>query len=409
MFEWLSANFHGIFTFIEEHLPFLKGIFSFPSRKKKFHVVQRHKGWWHLGSVDKKPATQLCADFCVTNTDDKPIILLTARITRFICNNEKAKWLRKIQLFFINKFRFLQKTYDGLVLYRDFYGSTYGKEPIPPSGTTDARIDFFIEPPICKEGEEIIATIILRDQYNNKYIEKNISFRPPVSKPEKEERIEQLIEPIHSLSNSLEKNVVSILQAEIFRYKQCGRRVGGLGSIQMSYNGHKFTGMGADGRKADSPEVQVFVKDPENASIISDNADALLNVYNQLTTDKEKQSFVKYLLKRLSKDTEYASIGYLILYVLMRVDKFPEALSKAKRDLQNDDKYGFSDLLIFLDRSLKYKHEMFTESMLEETEKFIDKLQEHTFCIKERVVSIRASRLALKVIAPKIPSAPVKI
>jgi hypothetical protein len=151
--------------------------------------------------------------------------------------------------------------------------------------------------------------------------------------------------------------------------------------------------VGTDWREIGSPKEKSIVPDPELASITSDNAEALLNLYNKLTDDKERNKFVNILLSRLSRDGVHAPIGYLILLVLFRLGHLSNVLIKAKRDLQKDREYGFSDFLRLLDGLLRFAHPSFTSLDLDEIEKFIEGLEEYSFNIQERISAIRATRL----------------
>jgi len=270
--------------------------------------------------------------------------------------------------------------------------SEYGY-PILPERTSEVSASFWIQPPVRKEGEDFEATVVLVDQLGNKHKVKNVFFRGP--KP-KQPEAKPPGEALHSISDPIEKEVASVLKAEVHRYAECGRRVGGLGSVQTTYEGQTMRGIGTEWRKADSPENQSITPDPESDAIQSDNADALLKLYGRLKVPEEQATFVSSLLKRLSKDTEYAPVGYLILLVAYRINKLHETLLVAKRDLQNDSAYGFSDSLRMLDGLLRFDHPPFTEKDLDEIERFLEGLEEHAFRIPERLVAIRAARLAKK-------------
>ena len=53
----------------------------------------------------------------------------------------------------------------------------------------------------------------------------------------------------------------------------------------------------------------------------------------------------------------------------------------------------FSDFLRLLDGLLRVEHASLPSEMLDEVERFLDDLNEHTFRIAERVVAIRALRI----------------
>src|SRR5262249_27905528 len=119
-----------------------------------------------------------------------------------------------------------------------------------------------------------------------------------------------------------------------------------------------------------------------------------INLWNRLTTPDEKSRFNNALLNRVSRHTEYAPVGYLILLVFFRLGyPLSEVLTKAKRDLQKDDAYGFSDLLRLLDGLLRFDHSSFTDEQLDEIDRFLVDMDEYAFNIPERLAAIHAFRL----------------
>ena len=50
----------------------------------------------------------------------------------------------------------------------------------------------------------------------------------------------------YKIADPIEKEIVSVLKAELGRYQMCGRSVGGLGSVHIVYQGRSFTGVGGD-------------------------------------------------------------------------------------------------------------------------------------------------------------------
>ena len=330
-------------------------------RKTVRIVPKAQRNRWEMGSIDGRPAMRVVGHCYVTNITDISIFLLQAYIVR--------------------------PRIDGSVCVRHAERNIFGTYPILPKTVSEVIIDFFVEPAVCKEAKDFKATIVFVDQFGNKHNIKKVIFKGGQKKPQKTKKIPQ--EAIYSIEDPIEKEVASALKAETNRYRECGRRIGGLGSVYVIYDGKKMVGIGTECRKTGSLENQSIVKDCENASIESDNVAALMRLYHRLSNDEERSRFVSALLKRLSRGTEYSPIGYLILLVMFRIGRLPDAMSTAKRNLQNDESYGFSDLLRLLDGLLRFEHTSFTSSLLDEIEKFIEGLEEHTFRIQERVAAIR--------------------
>ena len=358
----LLSKFWNFITHYRPHIP----------RETVRVVPQKRSIWWGKGSVGGKPAMQISGRWYVTNIISDPVLVL---------------------------YTYIESPHtEGHIFTRHPEKNIYGTYPILPGKTTEISTDFWIEPPICNEGKDLKASVILVDQFGNKHKLKNVIFKGPARKePEKKEtkEIKRYVESIQMITDPIEKDIVAVLKSEVFRYQECGRRVGGLGSIQTIYQGQTMKGVGTELREADSPKNQSIVLTSEKTLIGSDNCVALLNLYDQLY-DKEKERFVEVLLKRLSRNTEYASIGYLILLACFRIGRLPDVLKIAKSDLQNDGAYGFSDLLRLLDGLLRFEHQSFSTDLLDEIDRFLEGIDEHTFSIQERLVAIRTSRLLKK-------------
>ena len=328
-------------------------------------ILQRPKNWWHLGSSKGKPAMQVHSDWYITNISDVDVL---------ICEVSLKK----------------PKT-TGLVFVRHPQRDIYGRYSIPPVCTTEASVSFWIQPPIRKENEPLVATVRFMDQFGNSHRVRKVKFQPRPKK--KEESAAPQLEIVSAISNPVEREIVAVVQAEINRYKDCGRKVGGLGSIQTTYRARSYCGVGPDWREADSPNLQALVPDPEQAKIESDNASTLIKFYHSLN-HQQQNDFLNNLVKRLSRETPYASVGYFILFVLYRIGHLKDALKTGKTNLQGDSAHGFSDFLQLLDGLLKYQYPEFSTQMLDDIEQFSKDVKEHTFRIPERLLTIRTYLLA---------------
>jgi hypothetical protein len=339
-----------------------KGI---PNKTMKI-VPQIHGFKWSEGSSSGKPAMFLHAHLNVTNITRGPIRLLAARIKR-PCT-------------------------DGEILIRHPTDICFGNYPVLPGRTTDVHLEFRVMPPVRKPGENLKAKLFLIDQFGNKHKIRGIVFQGP--RPNQPEPKSPELEQIHKICDPVEKEVVAVLKAEINRYKNCGRREGGLGSIATTIHGRTHAGFGTSWREVGSPKNQSINENEDDIDIVSDNAQALLSLYSKLPSEKERDVFCGALLNRIDKTTEYAPVGYLALFVLLQLGKMNDALDKAKADLAGDDGYGFSDLLRVLDGLLDVRHSWFTPDMLDNIERFLEGIKEHQFCITERTAAIRAFRLS---------------
>lgn len=198
-----------------------------------------------------------------------------------------------------------------------------------------------------------------------------------------------------SLTDPIEKQLVSLLQSELKRYEKCGRKTGGLGSIYTIYGDQTLTGVGFDLWHSNSPHNQSIAKDTEIAALKSDNLDALLILYGKLQSDEQRKKFANCLIDRIDANKRYLSISYFIVCALWKLGYLNDALIKVKSALpqEEDQEYGLSNVLKLLNGLLHYFHPDFTAESLDYIEQFICGLAEHTFSIAEKITSIRAQRL----------------
>jgi hypothetical protein len=267
------------------------------------------------------------------------------------------------------------------------------EQALSPYECANLRVVFFVQPVVAKKGKPWQTSVIFIDQYGNRHRIKNCTFRPIVGdapRPPKEPE-----EFPYEIGDPIEKEVVSVLKAELSRYGVCGRSCGGLGSIHIVYERHSLTGVGTDSWTANSPLNQTIVSDPENAALMSDNLDALVGFYQGLGSDGEKECFANALLGRLASDRGYLAVSYFIVALLWKVGLLPEALRKAKQDLPENETrvFGLSNVLMLLNGILKYRYPDFTDQMLDEIERMTHGLNENLFLIPAKIAAIRASRL----------------
>ena len=337
-------------------------------------VKHSRENWWNLGSINGRPAMRINGHLYVTNIFNNNIRILSAEII----TPRKAK----------------KNCVRNNVLTRHYQNNIYGSYELVPNITTELSIDFWIQPPIIKENKDLKLTIVLVDQFDNRHKIKNLLFESNVKKRLSaiNNKIPDLPkEAIYKIKNDIEKEVASVLKTEVVRYNECGRKVGGLGSVRLKDS--DGSGIGTEWRKADSPTNDSIEMSPQKNYIISENAQALINLYNKLEKTNDKTIFVNSLLSRLSRDKEYASVGYLIFLVFFRIGKLEMAFDIAKERLYKDQSYGFSDSLRILDGLLRFEHASFSVELLEKIEVFVDGLDEHLFRIPERLSAIRAFRL----------------
>lgn len=352
-------------------------------------VPHQKQNWWHMGRTgDQKPAMQVVSYWYITNPTDLPIRILNTYISH--------------------------PRISGHASIKDVNSDYHGSYPIPPHTTTDLHADFWIHPPIRKEGKDLKVDISFIDSFGQKRSIKNVKI--PSDKKKKTTPKSLPSEAIYQIEHNIEKKVAAVLKDEISRYKKYGRRSGQLGSTYAIYGGRKIKRIYQDGwSSSKSGERQEIVTNPENSHVYSENGDTLTEYYNKITDDHEKELFINSLLSRLNKEKEYYCVSYLIAYVLFRIGKLRKGLASAKISLQKKkskqsffdkisrkpahelleahQRYGFSDFLGMINGLLRYEHQSFTDTELDLLEEFIIDLKEHIFTVGEKINSIRAFRL----------------
>ena len=139
-----------------EHLMKLAGkrsraVFEIPKKTIIIVPVSRSRAcWWHMGSSGGSPAMQVSVDLFVTN------------ITRYNLTLPVAKLKKSGTL--------------GHVMTQDSGSVYWGRHPLPPGGSGDIKLDFWVIPPFRKEGEEFTSDVTVTDQFGNHHTIKRVRF-----------------------------------------------------------------------------------------------------------------------------------------------------------------------------------------------------------------------------------------
>lgn len=328
--------------------------------RETLRIVEHwRENWWAVGSRNKDPATQVVSYWFVTNVSDVQVKVIRAIISK-------------------------RKT-EGHVLPADPGSGIYGSYILAPGASTEMHADFFIQPPITKPGKSFKARLFFIDNLGNRHKTKRVSFRPPKEKPKPEKATPT--EEIHQIQNPIEKKVASVLKSETFEYQRCNRSVGGLGSVETVETSTVRKGVSGS---PNNPSIDTQEARPR---IRSENATRLQKLYEELREESDQVVFRQAMLSRLDRKSEYSSVGYLILLVMARLGFLNETLNKARFDLIDDGDHGFSNLLWMIDGLLWLEHELFTDSELDDIERFLTCIEESTFHIRERLAGVRSHRL----------------
>ena len=142
---------------------------------------------------------------------------------------------------------------------------------------------------------------------------------------------------------NLHKKIDLVLAEEVRAYSANGRIGGGLGSMNVTLQ----TGVPNLGysTRGEIPQLLFDTSDPNVIS--SPNSNILLKLYSSLDGDG-KRSFETYLIAHLRKDSPYAEVAYLNLFVLYKVGALLRALNAAMRTLPSDEKISYDNMLAML-------------------------------------------------------------
>jgi hypothetical protein len=294
--------------------------FSVPTDTLRLASKPDGNSWWAMGKRGDEPTMQIVGHMFATNVASLPIRIPQVEL-------RYGWWGRK--------------RVSGMgIVSRGLRENMHGMYDIPPGETRDVSFNFWVYPPVVKPIEPFVAySVAFIDQFGNQRVVKHVQFRsvaadnPP--KPKKPEEFP------YEIADPIEKEVVSVLKAELGRYEMCGRTVGGLGSVHIVYRGQSLTGLGVDSWTPNSPANQLIESDPDAASLKSDNLEALAGFYKGLSSEEERVRFVKALLDRLDANRGYLAVSYFIVVVLWSVGSLADALRKAKRDLPAGESRAF--------------------------------------------------------------------
>ena len=172
--------------------------------------------------------------------------------------------------------------------------------------------------------------------------------------------------------------------------------------MHVVYRGRAIAGIGSDSWSPDSPKNQSIVEDSSDATLHSDNLEALSARYARLKTPQEQVKFASALLERLDATKGYLRISYFIVCALWKVGRLNDALLKAQEALPEEEikVFGLSNALLMINGLLRYRHPDFAPEALDQLEDFIFQLKkESAFRILDKIAAIRAHRLLSPAVA----------
>jgi hypothetical protein len=346
--------------------------------RRKFHLtaVTQQSFWASSKQPDDSVVTQVSARLYIKNLTDYPLALVSAMLVKPHVRGEIVSSDVSI------------KAVD-----RNIYGDAFSSgHTIPPRMALPASAHIMIRGVPWREPKrEIRVTISLRDDEGRE--ERVKMAMRVIPKPQVVTALPAL-EVVSLLADPIEKEIAAVLQAEVARYYKCGRPTGGLGSIHLVVGGREITGFGTDGWLANSPKNQSVYSNPDEVELRSDNLEALMAYYARLS-EAERTQLDTALMNRLGEERGYLRVSYFIVCALWKTGKLPGALKRARAKLPEGEMkaFGLSNTLMLLNGLLRYRYPDFPNEILDEIERFLNGMNEHSFQIPEKIAAIRAMRL----------------
>lgn len=347
--------------------------------RRRFHLiaVSQQSFWASAKQPDDSIVTQVVVRLLVKNRTAKPLTLVRARLVSPKVRGD-----------------IVHNDISVRAVDRNVYGSAiHSGHVVPPDMSLPASVGLLIRGvPRRKIGQQVRATIGVTDDEG---FEQKVVIDMRVVSPSAPEKISTSpLEMVSSISNPIEREVATVLQAELWRYDKCGRTVGGLGSVHLVIEGREMTGVGTDSWIPNSAKNQSISVNPDVSELRSDNLQALMAFYGRLATAPERDQFASALLSRMDGKV-YLRVTYFIVCVLWKIGRLREGLERAKAKLPQGEMvaFGLSNTLMLFNGLLRYRHVDFTNDMLDDIEKFLLGLNEHPFQVPEKIAAIRTGRL----------------
>jgi hypothetical protein len=176
-----------------------------------------------------------------------------------------------------------------------------------------------------------------------------------------------------------------ILNEERRAYAARGRRVGGLGSLNVGLQSDPAPANATHGNPAS------LLYDKAHARVIDSPTVARLVKLRE----SGKNNIEGYLLSHLHESSPYAEVAYAVFLALHRMDRTVDALIAARTHLSGDKVYGYSNLLGTLSAVVSHEHSDLDPSLYPQILKALDGDTEHNFRLTEKINQARLHHLDL--------------
>lgn len=208
--------------------------------RRRFHVVAeaQQSFWSSAKQADGSIVTQVVARLTVKNRTDEPLGLAHVRLIKPHVRGEVV-----------------HEDVSVRAVDRNMYGTAaHSGHLIPPKMVLPASASVVIRGvPWRKPKNEVRVKIAISDDEGCEQI---VVFKMRVIPSASPTPARPALEMVSAITNPIEREVATVLQAELSRYEKHGRRVGGLGSIHLVIEGRETSGVGTDGWNPNSPKNQ---------------------------------------------------------------------------------------------------------------------------------------------------------
>ncbi len=114
--------------------------------------------WWQKAQLHGNPAMQLVSDWHITSTSDRPVRIQGVRLLR------------------PHEARTRVKESSVMVLHPEGY--LLGDSLVPPGESVTAVAEFWVQPPICPDGQRFAAAVAFVDSLGNQHLIDDVPFVP---------------------------------------------------------------------------------------------------------------------------------------------------------------------------------------------------------------------------------------
>jgi hypothetical protein len=201
---------------------------GFSAPKKTLQLASKPKGncWWAMGKLGDDPTMQIVGRMFVTNISSVPARIPYVELRYGLLGRKRVS--------------------GTVIVSRGGRENIYGLYDIGTNETRDLNFNFWVYPPTVQADEPFIAhSVTFVDQFGNGHRVRRVVFQARGQRiaPDLNKELEEFP---YAIADPVEKEVVSVLKAELARYAMCGRGAGGLGSVYIVYKEQAMIGVGTD-------------------------------------------------------------------------------------------------------------------------------------------------------------------